>query len=65
MTTFLFTCTKTQTPVCGCGFGARPSGNFFCELGPKYKNQNQNFRYIFELDRTAQQDNEMNEDLFE
>ena len=37
----------------------------FCELSPKYKNQNQNFKYIFEIDRTTQQDNEMNEDLFE
>ena len=37
----------------------------FCGLSPKYKNQNQNFKYIFETDRKTQQDNEMNEDLFE
>ena len=62
---------KNQTPVCGCGsragkiLPARPSGIFFCGLSPKYENQKQNFRYIFEIDRTTQQDSEMNEDLFE
>ena len=65
-------------PVCGFG-GVRSAGavhvrvrfyphvrvGIFCGLSPKYENQNQNFRYIFEIDRTTQQDNEMNEDLFE
>jgi len=57
--------------VCGCGsragkiLPARPSGIFFCGLSPKYENQKQNFRYIFDIDRTTQQYSEMNEDLFE
>ena len=66
---------------CGCGVRGYGAGagavhvrvrfyphvrvGFFCGLSPKYENQKQNFKYIFELDRTTQQDSEMNEGLFE
>ena len=53
--------------TCGQGFIRTHTSEweFFCGLSPKYKDQNQNFSHIFEIDRTTHQDNEMNEDLFE